>query len=169
MKHKRLLIFSFSLLTICAAAFVVWHSMRPLSQKELIITNDFATDSPKYFEEGTHIVDKKIVGKWQNTDNPQWFKVYYEDYDKETKTFWGKEWDENEDVYETDLNYHGNGWFRWVRKNNLLHEYATMDNRDIPLYRKYQLSKSSQDKLIYFDPDFNNTVYRFQKISNQTP
>lgn len=112
--------------------------------------------------------DPLIVGKWQNKENPLWYKVYYDDYDRKEKLFWGKEWNEAEDVMEEDLRYHKNGWFRWERKGRIIHEYATMDTRDVPIHKEYHFYKykASRGTLIYYETDYRKIKYRFTKITD---
>ena len=123
----------------------------------------YSTNSGGYAEEEMLHADSLIVGKWQCAENPQWYKVYYDDYDEEQNLFWGKEWDESEDVQEEDLKYHGNGWFRWNKTGNTLHEYATMDARDVPIHRAYKIRLSTHDSLVYSEPDHKRFVFRFAR------
>ena len=94
---------------------------------------------------------------------PQWYKVYYDDYDEEEHLFWGKEWDESDNVEEEDLNYHGNGWFRWEKSDNILREYATMDARDVPIYHGYRIHFSSADSLAYSEIGHKRSLFRFRR------
>lgn len=126
--------------------------------------NECPTDRARYMEADIPHADPLIVGKWQNTANPGWYKVYYDDYDEEEKLFWGKEWDESENVLEEHLNYHGNGWFRWEKKGKILREYATMNLRNTFIHRSYTIRKLSQDSLVYFEPDYKKIIYRFSKV-----
>ena len=130
-----------------------------------MITNTHITDRVHIaqLEDGVPVADTLIVGKWQNKDNPHWYKVYYDDYDEEQKLFWGKEWDENEEVFEEDLNYHGNGWFRWVKRGNILYECATMDACDVPNHRFYTIKNINATSLVYFEPN-HKKVKRHKKV-----
>ena len=131
-----------------------------------MITNTHMTDRVHVaqLEDGVPVADSLIVGKWQNKDNPYWYKVYYDDFDEEQKLFWGKEWDESEDVLEEDLNYHGNGWFRWEKRGKVLYECATMDVRDVPIHRFYTIKRNNADSLIYFNPDNKKVMCRFGRV-----
>lgn len=143
--------------TITAA---VWYYVSHRRPQEGIIINEHPTDEPGYYEDDLPHADPMMVGIWQCTDKKGWYKVYYDDYDEDTKLFWGKEWDESEDVQEEDLNYHGNGWFRWERKRCVLREYATMDTHDVPIHRKYEIQFIKPDTLVFEEPDYNIS-YRF--------
>ncbi len=143
-----------------------------------MITNTHITDRVHIaqLEDGVPVADSLIVGKWRNKDNPNWYKVYYDDYDEEQKLFWGKEWDESEEVFEEDLNYHGNGWFRWVKRGNILYECATMDACDVPIHRFYTIKNINANSLVYFEPDHKKVknhkkvmrrkevMYRFERV-----
>jgi len=103
------------------------------------LENEFTTNTVIFFEGEVPPADPLMVGRWQNKENGGWHKVYYDDDDGEGR-YWGKEWDEADDVLEEDLSYHGNGWFRWTKSNDTLYEYSTMDFRDVPIAHIYLVS-----------------------------
>ena len=159
MTRKKLIILLVSIAAIAVATGIgidYWLSQE--KENEILSTN-----SAGYAEFEIPHADSLIVGKWQNTNNPQWFKVYYDDFDEDERLFWGKEWDEKEDVFEEDLNYHGNGWFRWEKRNNSLCEYATMDARDVPIHREYGILLSSTDSLVYHESDHKKIIFHFAR------
>lgn len=145
-------------ISIAAVCFYIHHNKTGAQENQMQSTNDAG-----YAVKNIPHADPKIVGKWQNAKQPGWYKVYYDDYDEETKMFWGKEWHEEDSVKETYLKYHGNGWFRWEKKKKMLREYATMDICDVPIHRVYEIRKLTKDSMIYFEPDYKNTIYRFGK------
>lgn len=56
----------------------------------------------------------QLIGRWQTG---QEYIVFY-DLDAGDGYAWGKEWNEAQGVYESDLDgedYHGNGWFKWKK------------------------------------------------------
>jgi len=132
-----------------AAASVGWYLRTKTleRQKAAVSTNDFPTDAGVAFEESVPAADPLIVGRWQNSANPQWHKVYYDDFDEDSGAYWGKEWDEADDVQEEDLNYHGNGWFRWEKRGSTMIEYATMDTRDVPIAKIYKVVRNDRETL----------------------
>lgn len=156
MKRKGYIIILCLVAAAITAAAVWYFVSREKTQEgqEGMITNEHPTDGPNYFEDNMPPADPMMVGKWRSIDKKGWYKVYYDDYDEDTKKFWGKEWDEAEDVQEEDLNYHGNGWFRWEKHRNELREYATMDAQDMPIHRKYELKFVSPDTVIFCEPDY---------------
>ena len=121
------------------------------------------TDGAGYAVEEVPHADPNIVGKWRNSENPGWYKVYYDDYDEDARLFWGKEWDESDDVLEEDLNYHGNGWFQWEKKGKELHEYATMDARSVSIHKGYKLLLSTPDTLVYCEIDYTHILFHFSR------
>lgn len=149
--------------TAMAAAFA-WYYLSDGHVQEGVEENTSKTSSIGYAEFDIPHADSLIVGRWQNTDNPQWYKVYYDDCDDDYRFFWGKEWDESEDVLEEDLNYHGNGWFRWEKDGKIIREYATMDTRDVPIHHAYKILFSSSDSMVYYDADYKQFVYSFVKV-----
>ena len=158
-KHLVILLLCCTAVVVAAAVwFGIYYSQR---EKE---SDMLSTDSAGYAEDEIPHADPLIVGKWRNTDNPHWYKVYYDDFDEDEQLFWGKEWDESEDVHEEDLNYHGNGWFRWEKKGKELHEYATMDVRDIPIAKLYTLLFSTQDSLAYYQNNHKNSCFHFARV-----
>jgi len=162
---RKILIIVLCLAAAVAAALVTWYlTHKEQGDQGQDVTNDHPTNITNTFEDGTPPADPMLVGKWQNVQNPQWHKVYYDDYDEEQKLYWGKEWDENEDVMEEDLLYHGNGWFRWKKQGKVLHEYYTMDAQDIPIHREYRVCRSAADSLLFFEPDYPKDLFRFGKV-----
>ena len=162
MKRNHILILCLCCAAVLAAAVGTWRYIKT-HPKEHVVVNTHPTDAPLFFDDSIPPADPLIVGKWSNTENPKWFKVYYDDYDEEQCLYWGKEWDESEDVLETDLRYHGNGWFRWKKQDGFIHEFATMDYRDVPIHRGYKIILSTQDSLVYFEAERKAPALRFAR------
>ena len=177
--HKIIGIVLVVAVVIAVAAGAVWYfgnnSSSPAEMEEAdsetgerpmegeIVTNDNATHGAVYFADEPAEADPMMIGKWRNTHKPGWHKVYYDDYDEEEGLFWGKEWDEEEDVTEEDLRYHGNGWFRWDKRGGTLREFATMDSRDVPIAKIYVIDYISPDSLAYHEDKSPNQVYSFAR------
>ena len=119
------------------AAF--WTGLRRPAARRTV--NVMATDTRMTIDQRTDLppADPAIVGHWISSDKPGWHKVYYDDYDEKQQLFWGKEWDESDDVMEEDLSYHGNGWFRWTKNKDTLFEYHTMDLTEVPIAHRYKI------------------------------
>lgn len=92
-----------------------------------------------------------IVGEWINVENPQWHKVYYDDPAEDASYYWGKEWDEDDGVYEEDLLWHGNGWFVWQLRGNTLIEMHQMENNMGKVIIPYNVCSISTTGLVYID------------------
>lgn len=131
------------------------------------LSDDETTNGATYFEEGMPPADPMMVGKWCNTVNPHWYKVYYDDFEEDENNggyFWGKEWDESQDVHETDLRYHGNGWFRWQKKKRTLLELSTMDMRDVCIPKEFRILRLGRDTLIFVDHLDRSKQYEFVRV-----
>ena len=120
------------------------------------------------FDEDDPHADPRLVGKWQNIDNPQWYKMYLDDYD-EDGYFWGKEWDESEDVFEEDLKYHGNGWFRWKRDKKEVQEIASTDEFRFTVSKNYAVKIGKDSVLQLTDRLVPSVVFRFRRPQIRTP
>lgn len=161
-RHLYIVLFSIVAL-IGLAAFAAGYRQA----KARLAVNTMPTDSIGAVdgsEENIPHADPALVGHWISTAKPGWHKVYYDDYDEEQHLFWGKEWDEAEDVHEYDLRFHGNGWFRWTRKENTIHEFATMDNRDVPIHHAYTIDYTGPDSVVYHDSHYFRLIYRFVRL-----
>jgi len=85
-----------------------------------------------------------IYGLWQEYDN----NIPESDYmrfltateeAKEGDYFFGREWDESDHVYEKDLKYKGNGWFKWKIEGETLTKIALLDNGSAELPKTYTI------------------------------
>ena len=173
MNRKTILFIVLALTAVVAASVVAWHMIYreqtpdngdDIEQGEIFIEG--TTDDIRFYKDDFPEADSLIVGKWQNIDNPQWYKVYYDDFDEEQRLFWGKEWDESDNVEETDLNYHGNGWFRWEKRDDILREYATMDAHDVPIYHGYRILLTDIDTLVCGEIGRKKNIFSFRRISD---
>ena len=122
------------------------------------IENEHKTNTVIYFEGEVPPADPLMVGRWKNMDNAGWHKVYYDDDDGEGH-YWGKEWDESDDVLEEDLSFHGNGWFRWTKSNDTLYEFSTMDFRDVPIAHIYYITAFDSMNISMAETNKRSTYY----------
>ncbi len=165
------------LITVCVAAVLavaagagVYYFVQNQNTTEVEAgQNEMATtDAGGFAVLEIPTADSLMVGKWQNAENPQWYKVYYDDYDDDYGYFWGKEWDEAEDVQEEDLNYHGNGWFRWRKENNRLTELHTMDAQDLPIEKnwfvKHLSARTPNDSMIVINEKRKAQCFHFTRV-----
>lgn len=180
MSRRPIIITTIVLLSICAAAAVCYVLLRPShdkgegepavpeqtetgTQQPHVISTDSAsrTNAIIVFED-EFSADPQMVGKWQNTENKGWYQVFYDDYDDEN-FFWGKEWDETDDVMEEDLRYHGNGWFRWRKDGKVLLEVSVQDQHSGDIPHEYTIRRLSDDVLELEECDGRRRTYRFTK------
>lgn len=167
MKKQTIIFISCLLIAALAvgAALLINHQ---LSNKQKTPTDDQAQEDEIKNEHTTNIIgyyegevppaDPLMVGRWKNLENEKWHKVYYDDDDGEGH-YWGKEWDEADDVLEEDLSYHGNGWFRWVKSNDTLYEYSTMDFRDVPIAHIYYITAFDSANIQMAETNKRSTHY----------
>ena len=167
---KKLLIIIGCILALCVAVgCAVWlyvqSKQKPQEPEEMEAQEDefpdHGTNNVIYWEEEMPPADPLMVGRWICQENPGWHKVYYDDPDGEGR-YWGKEWDESDDVMEEDLGYHGNGWFRWTKSNDTLTEYSPMDFRDVPIAHTYRLTIMDSANVAIAETN-NRSNYNFQK------
>lgn len=85
----------------------------------------------------------------------------------------GLEWDEAEDVYESDLieardslGYPGNGWFKYQFevKTGGLTEIHLMDNHGAEIPKIYVVSKLTDTQLEYYEKDWTSNKFYFEKV-----
>lgn len=164
MNKKRLIVILALAAAVVAAAIALWFFWKQEESKKQIKIKH-PTDNVDYFEFQLPHADSLIVGKWQNKENPQFYKVYLDDFDEEAELFWGKEWDESEHVYEEYLKYHGNGWFRWKKVGNEIREFATMDIMDAPINKTYCIILSNSDSLVYYEKECKKSKFRFARVT----
>lgn len=103
-----------------------------------------------------------LVGEWVNVDNPCWHKVYYDDPDEEDG-YWGKEWNEQDDVHEEDLVWHKNGWFRWRTSKRQLLEIAQVGMKDTQIPKLYAIVAITDTLLVYANPDCPERRFTFRR------
>lgn len=152
-----------SVLTVAAilAAVTAWGYRQGQNALLMGLTGP-STNEVYYYEDGTPKADPAIVGTWQNAANPQWFKVYYDDYDCDGY-WWGKEWSEDEDVMEEDLPFHGNGWFRWRKEGKQIRELYMMDISGAVVPKAW-LYKVKKDSLLLYPENAKNRIDRFGRV-----
>lgn len=162
-KKRTMIIVAAAVITVAAAVVISCLMLRAdrTSLPENITDNRHITNGSIVYHDDTPPADARLVGEWTNDDNPQWHKVYYDDYDDESGYYWGKEWNEAEDVFEEDLVYHGNGWFRWkIEGKRMVHELHCMDSYNIPVAKNYRIRRNN-NSLQLTDDDFKDVSFYF--------
>lgn len=90
----------------------------------------------------------QLQGKWVNTNvDTTWYRVFTLDAVEDAEGYkWGKEWHEKDDKHESDLTFHGNGWFKWSKTDADVLEIEMMEYgwADIPYEYTINLLTDSQ-------------------------
>ena len=91
-----------------------------------------------------------LLGHWVCVERTTWHRIYTDEYSG-NGYYWGKEWDEADDVTEADLVDYGNGWFEWKQDGNDVLELATTDMSDTRVPFIYTIRKLSERDLMYIE------------------
>ncbi len=86
--------------------------------------------------------------------------VYSLEKDDSGDNYWGKTWDESDDVFETDLEWHGNGWFKWNIANNKLTQLHVMEIGSALVPKTYTVTSCNETTLVLKDTYGNQTTYK---------
>ncbi len=86
--------------------------------------------------------------------------VFLEDKDETGEYRLGKMWDEGEHVFEEDLTYLGNGWFKWKLTGDELMEIHLMENGGAEIPKYYTITTLSETTLIYEDGFGNSMTWK---------
>ena len=101
-----------------------------------------------------------LNGTWTEDANPQCFWVYSLTKDDSGEYYWGKTWDEAEDVYESDLEYHGNGWFKWSITNNNLVQIHMLNLKEKKVPKTYTVTSCTSTTLELKDTYGKTLTYK---------
>lgn len=111
---------------------------------------------------------------WQETTvkGSQHFVRFTTEASDETPYFLGREWDEAEEIYESDLlesretlGHPGNGWFKyWMETSGNLTEIHLMDNGGAEIPKIYVVSKLNSTTLEYYEKDRKTNKFYFEKV-----
>lgn len=171
MSYKKLSVILFLVAVVVAVALLLRQNFNTegvTSPNDSVAVVDadtlHITHGAVYYDNQAPHADPMIVGKWHLTDKPLCYKAYYDDYDG-NGYFWGKEWDESEDVMEDDLDYHGNGWFRWKKQGKELQEYAVMEIKSgTPIPKFYIVKYRADSTMILTDKNFPKIVRGYVRL-----
>jgi len=115
-------------------------------------------------KESTVVDSSLIFGLWQEqNDKGQLEREYMrfltaEQEAKEGDYFFGREWDEDDDVKESDLKYKGNGWFKWKIDGSSMIQIELMDNGGAEIPKTYNVTKLTSTEMVLQDPYDKNDV-----------
>ena len=96
-----------------------------------------------------------LLGLWQE-QNTEVFVRFTNEADESGEYHYGREWNESEDVFESDLKPYGNGWFKYKLVKTDLTEIHLMDNGGADIPKVYQVLKLTAGELQYKD-DYGKT------------
>lgn len=106
-------------------------------------------------------VENDLLGLWQETGTEAYVRFTSEKDDTGEYKF-GREWDESEDIFESDLLPYGNGWFKYKLVQSDLTEIHLMDNGGAEVPKIYVVTKLTDTELQYKD-NFG-TTHSFDKV-----
>jgi len=106
-------------------------------------------------------VEADLLGLWQETGTEAYVRFTAEQ-DETGEYKYGCEWDESEDIFESDLLPYGNGWFKYKLVKSDLTEIHLMDNGGAEIPKIYVVTKLTDTELQYKD-NFG-TTHSFDKV-----
>lgn len=113
-------------------------------------------------ENQTEFYLQDLQGEWVEDGTTHHIRFTTEQAD-ESNYFWGCEWGVD-DVEESDLVYHGNGWFKYNLNEKLLLEINKMDYGWADIPKRYILTILTEKKMVYHErDDYSKQKYRFTK------
>lgn len=106
-------------------------------------------------------VEADLLGLWQEKGTEVYVR-FTNEKDNTGEYKYGREWDESEDTFESDLLPYGNGWFKYKLVKSDLTEIHLMDNGGAELPKVYVVTKLTAGDLEYKD-NFG-TTHVFEKV-----
>ena len=91
-----------------------------------------------------------LLGLWQDAGQEA-FVRFTTEADPTGEYKYGREWNEDEGVSESDLKPYGNGWFKYKLVQNDLKEIHLMDNGSADIPKIYTVLQLTEDVLKYKD------------------
>lgn len=112
-----------------------------------------------------------LQGLWQEINTEHFVRFTTEKSEEEILPpfFYGREWDEGDDVYEEDLKPYGNGWFKYqFQSTGDLKEIHLMDNGGAEIPKIYVVSKLTGTELEYYDKERKQLTFSFERITERS-
>lgn len=91
-----------------------------------------------------------LLGLWQE-NGQEAFVRFTAEKDSTGEYKYGREWDESDDMSESDLKPYGNGWFKYKLVKSDLTEIHLMDNDGAEIFKVYTVLHLTEDVLEYKD------------------
>lgn len=89
-----------------------------------------------------------LLGLWQE-EGAEVFVRFTNEVDDSGEYNYGRQWDESEDIFESDLKPYGNGWFKYKLVQSDLTEIHLMDNGGAEIPKVYVVVKLTDTELQY--------------------
>ena len=99
-----------------------------------------------------------LLGLWQE-DGTEAFVRFTAEKDSTGEYKYGREWDESDDMSESDLKPYGNGWFKYKLVKSDLTEIHLMDNGGAEIPKVYTVLHLTEDALEYTDDSGVTTTF----------
>ena len=106
-------------------------------------------------------VENDLLGLWQEKGTEAYVR-FTSEQDEAGEYKYGREWDESEDIFESDLLPYGNGWFKYKLVQSDLTEIHLMDNGGAEVPKVYVVTKLTAGDLEY--KDNYGTTHIFEKV-----
>lgn len=91
-----------------------------------------------------------LLGLWQE-EGKEAFVRFTAETDTTGEYKYGREWDESDEMSESDLKPYGNGWFKYKLVKSDLTEIHLMDNGGADIPKVYTVLNLTEDALEYKD------------------
>lgn len=105
--------------------------------------------------------ENDLLGLWQEKGTEAYVR-FTSEQDDTGEYKYGREWNESEDIFESDLLPYGNGWFKYKLVQSDLTEIHLMDNGGAEVPKIYVVTKLTDTELQYKD-NFG-TTHSFDKV-----
>lgn len=108
-----------------------------------------------------------LQGKWCKDGQLDYRRFATEQASREGY-YWGWEWDEGEDVQESDRTSHpyGNGWFMYTIQGDQLLEIEKTEYGWADIPKVYIISELTSTKLVYYPKDYPKDKRYYTKKAN---
>ena len=104
-----------------------------------------------------------LQGKWCKDGTGEYMRFTTDPVENETGFFWGCEWNEDQDWHESDLVYHGDGWFKYKLTDDQLFEVHMTDYGWANIPQEYVLTFLTSTKMTYYKKGYSKEKQYFTK------
>mgnify|MGYP003291133979 CR=1 FL=1 len=121
----------------------------------IAMTSCFGSSEEPTFKEND------LLGLWQETGTEAYVR-FTSEQDETGEYKYGREWDESEDIFESDPLPYGNGWFKYKLVQNDLKEIHLMENGSADIPKIYTVLQLTEDVLKYKDD--SGVIHSYLKV-----